>query len=248
MPSTAIERLESLLQGRKLDRTLTGTLPAPTARLLPTGVNALDRVLFGGWRAGELSEIVGQPSSGRTSVLVATMAAATGQGGVVGLVDACDRFDPRTAASAGVDLDRVLWIRGPVMSAEHHLRRRSDLIDRAIVRALRAFDLVIRAGGFTMAALDLSDVPAAPLRALPYTTWMRLAHANEGRDTVALLVGTGPIGKSAHGTSLRLAATTQWNGESRQARRFQGFVIRPSMVSARLTRTPDAADVLLSRA
>jgi len=134
------------------------------------------------------------------------------------------------------------------MSAERHLRRRSDLIDRAIVRALRAFDLVIRAGGFTMAALDLSDVPAAPLRALPYTTWMRLAHANEGRDTVALLVGTGPIGKSAHGTSLRLAATTQWNGESRQARRFQGFVIRPSMVSARLTRTPDAADVLLSRA
>jgi hypothetical protein len=167
--------------------------------------------------------------------LVATLAAATQQGGVVGLVDAFDRFDPRDAAHAGVDLDRLLWVRGPMVTIERHRSRATGGLDRAIVQALRAFDLIIRAGGFAVAALDVGDVPAGWLHGLPYTTWMRLAHANEGRDTVALLVGEGPTGKSARGTSLRLEASAAWTGDSRQARRFSGLVIRPTVVSASMT-------------
>ena len=70
------------------------------------------RVLGGGWRRGEVSEVVGVRSSGRTSVLVATLAAATSRGEVVALVDAFDRFDPGRPRPPVLDLDRVLWVRG----------------------------------------------------------------------------------------------------------------------------------------
>jgi RecA/RadA recombinase len=83
-----------------------------------TGLGALDAMLGGGWRRGEVSELIGARSTGRTSVLFATLAAATARGDVVGLVDALDRFDPASAAAAGVDLDRVLWVRGPTLTAE----------------------------------------------------------------------------------------------------------------------------------
>ena len=43
------------------------------------------------------------------------LAAATARGELVALVDALDMFDVESAAAAGVDLDRLLWIRGQVV-------------------------------------------------------------------------------------------------------------------------------------
>src|SRR5262249_37136681 len=160
---------------------------------LPSGVASVDRALGGGWRRGEVSELVGPRSSGRTSVLLSTLAEATSRGDVVGLVDAFDRFDPVSAGAMGVDLDRVLWVRGPALTVES---ARPDRLAEAVHRAIRAFDLIVRAGGFSVAALDVADVPPRYLRSLPWTTWLRLAHANEGRDTVCLLVRDTPNGTS----------------------------------------------------
>ena len=106
MASSAVFKLESLLEARRLDRTLARE-PASPPPVQSTGIARLDAVLDGGWRQGEVSEVVGPRSSGRTSLLVATMASATAGGGIVGLVDAVDRFDSAGAASAGVDLDRM---------------------------------------------------------------------------------------------------------------------------------------------
>src|SRR3954454_1292288 len=119
MSSAGLARLESLLHARKLDNTLTSAIArAEVAPAHPTGIAALDEALSGGWRQGELSEIVSARSTGRTSVLVASLAAATGRGGIVGLVDTFDRFDPLSASRAGVDLQRVLWVRGPALGIE----------------------------------------------------------------------------------------------------------------------------------
>ena len=74
-----------------------------------------------------------------------------------------------------------------------------------------------------MVALDVADVPARHLRALPWTTWLRLSHANEGRESVCLLVGESPMGKSPRGISVHLEAARRWTGASAQSRRFSGF-------------------------
>ncbi len=234
MVSLALERLESLLQTRRLDQTLHrhDLDPHEQTRRASTGVAELDAVLGGGWRRGEVSEIVGRRGSGRTSVLLATLASATRRGEVAALIDTVDRFDPGTAAEAGVVLERLLWIRGPAVTPE---AARPSLIDHAVGQGVRALDLVVRAGGFGLAVLDLADVSPRFLRALPLTTWLRLAHINEGRDTVCLLAGESPMGRSARGVSLALDATSQWTGLSPQSRRFAGLTIDARLAQARLT-------------
>ncbi|MBZ5509830.1 MAG: DNA recombination/repair protein RecA [Acidobacteriia bacterium] len=82
----------------------------PAAAMVRSGIEALD-ALTGGLPRGGLTEICGPASSGRTSVLLAVMAKMTAQGEVCALVDASDSFDPKSAFSAGVDLNRLLWVR-----------------------------------------------------------------------------------------------------------------------------------------
>ncbi len=243
MVSQAIQQIEGLLRARKLD----GTLARP--ELVPatasTGLAALDEALGGGWRRGELSELSGPATSGRTSVLIRTLAMATGRGEVVGLIDSLDRFDPALAAAAGVDVTRMLWVRGPSITAMPESSARgsgatgyartrivSD-IDAIVRRALRAADLVVRAGGFGVVALDFADVPLMAVRRVPATSWMRLAHANEGRDTVCLLLADAPMARSPRGWSVRLTARARWTGDSAQRRRLDGLDVHASVTSAR---------------
>ena len=114
-PAAARMALESLLRERKLDTTLTTALPLEWTggdACAPTGLPSLDAQLRGGVPRGQVSEIVGPRSSGRTSVLRALMATATRRGELVALIDTLDRFDPASAVAAGVDLARLLWVRG----------------------------------------------------------------------------------------------------------------------------------------
>jgi hypothetical protein len=221
MKSAAIHRLESLLLSGRHAGALARAWADPATRpSVTTGLPGLDGGLGGGWRLGEISEIVGARSSGRTTILLATLAAATARGEIVGIVDTWDRFDPVSAAAAGVDLDRVLWIRGPTLTVE---LARPAVLQQAVQRAVRAFDLVIRAGGFGIVVLDLAGAPPRALQALPFTTWMRLAHANEGRQTAGLILAERTLGRSARGACVELAPSSRWTGRSPQSRRFNGF-------------------------
>jgi hypothetical protein len=216
--------LESLLRARKLDVTLTsaeGVAPSPD-RLAPTGEAAIDALLGGGLRRGHLSEITGAASTGRSSVVVSALAAAADRGEAVGLVDACDTFDPASAAARGLALDRLLWVRPPVPPAAD------------ATSALKAFSLILQAGGFGLVVLDLADVPAAALRRLPSTTWMRIARIVEGRETAALLVGTERIARSSGGVTVALApAPARWRGAAPRARLFSGLVPAARAIGAR---------------
>jgi hypothetical protein len=218
MRSAALHRLEALLHTRKLAGTLAPT--SASGAMAPSGLPALDAQLGGGWPAGAISELVGPASAGRTGALVATLARAAADGSVVALVDTCDRFDPRSAADVGLDSDRLLWVRGAPITVEH---ARPDLLDRAVRQAVRAFDLILRAGGFAVVALDLADVPASALRRLPPATWLRLAHVVEGRPTAGLLSGGVPMGRSARGASVHAEARPIWTGSSPQSCRFEGL-------------------------
>ena len=111
-------RVEAVLQNR-IPRALT-----PPQRTVPeqisTGIAAVDAITDG-IPLGCLSEICGPSSSGRTSVLLAAMAEFMRRGGICTLIDASDAFDPQSAANAGVDLGRLLWVRcGKAFSPRRH--------------------------------------------------------------------------------------------------------------------------------
>src|SRR5688500_18977933 len=114
----ARESVEALLRERKLDRTLTSTLPDRLHEdaVAVLGTDALDRALSGGLARGHVSEVVGPASSGRTSVAWAALAAATQRGESVALIDTFDRFDPPTADACGIVLSKLLWVRGQAVS------------------------------------------------------------------------------------------------------------------------------------
>src|SRR3954463_9451273 len=197
--------LESLLRARQLDRTLTTAIPQADPRdeqaLAPSGISALDARLGGGFPRGQLSELVGARSSGRTSLLLQALAAATARGELVALVDALAIFDVESAAAAGVDLRRLLWIRGHVVTSQGLAR---ELNQRAIEQAIRAFTLVLQAGKVGLVGFDVAEAPAAALRRLPFTTWLRLQRMVEGSQTACLLIGSQPMARSSAGLTLEL--------------------------------------------
>jgi hypothetical protein len=83
----------------------------PKPEMLSTGVAAVDAITGGGLPRGCLSEICGSSSSGKTSLLLATIAAATRRAETCVLIDASDSFDPASGAAAGLDFSKFLWIR-----------------------------------------------------------------------------------------------------------------------------------------
>jgi hypothetical protein len=226
--------LESLLRARQLDRTLTTSLPQPDPRddaaLAPSGITPLDAQLGGGFPRGQLSELAGPRSSGRTSLLLRMIAAATARGELVALVDALDMFDVESAASAGVDLARLLWIRGHVVTNSGLCR---DLNQRAMEQAIRALTLVLQAGNFGLVVLDVAEAPADAVRRLPFTTWMRLQRIVEGSQTACLLVGGQPMARSAAGLTLQFGIGNQASGPRFGARLFDGLEMQARIVRAR---------------
>src|SRR5438132_10946276 len=77
--------------------------------VVPTGLEAIDRLLEGGLPRGKMTEIAGRGA--RFSVVMAALAAATSIGEAAALIDRGDGFDPQLGEAAGVDLGRMLWDR-----------------------------------------------------------------------------------------------------------------------------------------
>src|SRR6202158_3301366 len=111
---SAISKLAAVVPASRLD-----VRPAP--EMVSSGIPQLD-LLTGGLARGCLTEICGTASSGRTSVLLLALARATQRGEVCALVDASDAFDPASAAAAGMEMSRLLWVRceEKFPSRKHH--------------------------------------------------------------------------------------------------------------------------------
>ena len=227
MANNALAVLETALRERKLDRTLTTALPplerSDPAAFIPFDHAAMDAVLRGGLPRGQVSELAGPHSSGRTTLLLQLLGAATRGGEIAALVDTCDHLDVASASAAGIDLERLLWIRGE-----------AGPIDRLVDRALKALNLVLQAGGFGVVVLDLADVPPRVLKSLPFTTWLRVQRIVEGSDTACLLVGPEPLARSAGGLTVMCTGQTTWNVDAPvRARRFTGLETEVRVVSPR---------------
>jgi recombination protein RecA len=217
---------------------LAGVTPAsrlavrPSPERVSSGIREIDS-LTGGLPRGCLSEISGLASSGRTSVLLAALAAATRREEVCALVDTTDALDAASAAAAGIDPERLLWVR----CGETDLRPRlpdlgpqaSDLSPRTsdsrprtsnlrsdvrrptpevrIEQALRVTDLLLQSGGFGLVAIDLGDVPHAAARRMPLASWFRFQRTVEPTPTVLLVVAQAPCAQTCASLLIQLQSS-----------------------------------------
>src|SRR5271156_1609022 len=185
------------------DARLAGVTPAsqlavrPAPEMVSSGIAAMD-ALTGGLPRGCLTEVCGPASSGRTTLLLSALAAATRRGEFCVLVDASDALDPQSAAAAGVKLDRLLWVRCGESSPQ-----------KCLEQLLRATDLLLESGGFGLIALDLGDLPPETARRIPLTTWFRFRRAVEHTPTVLLAVERQSIAGSCSSLLIKLGPQGQ---------------------------------------
>ena len=239
----------------------------PTPEMVSSGIREIDE-LAGGLPRGCLSEICGPASSGRTSVLLSALAAATRRQEVCALVDTTDALDAASAAATGVELERLLWIRctrgsdfSPRTSdlrppaPQSEVRRltsearspRSEV--RSLEQALRVTDLLLQSGGFGLVAIDLGDVHDSAARRIPLASWFRFQRAVEPTATVLLVVAQAPCAQTCASLLIRLQAGGKPSALSYQlsaqeklgpahAQLLDGLQIEGELLRSRLQRKP----------
>ena len=161
---------------------------------VPTGIAPLD-ALTGGLPRGAISEIFGPPSSGRTSAMVSILAEATANDEVCALIDGNDAFDPKSAAAAGLDLERLLWVRC------HKLDQ-----------VLKSTDLLLQGGGFGRVVMDLTDLPLSHVQSIALASWFRFQRTIEKTPTALIVMSSEGTVKSAAALVLRMQARgAEWS-------------------------------------
>ena len=222
----AISSLAAVVPASRLDLRL-----AP--EMVSSGIPQLD-LLTGGIARGCLTEICGTASSGRTSVLLFALARATQRGEVCALVDASDAFDPASAAAAGMEMSRLLWVR---CGEKYPSRKHSSAARRAgcaktndscqgmpsgipqvaekkfgfsrwesqLGQMLKVTDLLLQSNGFGMIALDLGDVPVPSARRIPLASWFRFRRAIEHTPTALLVLEQQPIAGSCSSVLVKVS-------------------------------------------
>ena len=221
--------LESLLRARKLDVTLIWAAPGPGGaaadRLAATGLPDLDAALGGGLRRGQLSEIAGAPSSGRSTLAARALAAAVDprRGGRVNR-HLRHVWNPASAGPClGFNLSGLLWVRETGNP----------------LRALKAFSLVLQAGGFGLVHSQSRRCSATGVAPLPVSEpgCAPRAHRRRQRDRgdVRRRRAYRAQRRRGDGCARRegTRAAVEWAGSNARNRRLQGLTIRPRVISVR---------------
>ena len=136
-------------------------------------VPALDRLLCGGLPRGGFVELSGRRSCGRFSIGIAALASATSSGEAAALVDLGSHLDPQAAEAAGVELERLLWVR-----------------PEKLKDAVASAEMLLSAG-FPLVVLDLGLAPVRG-RFTPDAAWVRLERAARSRNAALLLARAVP--------------------------------------------------------
>jgi hypothetical protein len=196
---------------------------APGVHRIRTGLAPLDGLLEGGFPPGQLAELVGPRTSGRTRVLLGTLAEVTARGAWAALVDGMDGLDPASAAALGVRLDRLLWIR----------------CGTRLRVAWGAADLLVRSGGFGLVVVDLGDLPPWTLARTPAAVFVRLQRAVERAPSGLLIAAPRRVAGSLAAVAVGLTPRrTAWAAGGPGL--LEGFETEARLIRSR-TRAPGAA-------
>jgi hypothetical protein len=187
---------------------------------MTTGLAEVD-ALTGGLPRGAITEILGTASSGRTTLAFSILAAATARDEVCALVDATDSLDAPSAATAGVDLQQLLWVR----------------CGGNVGWALKAADLLLQSGGFGLVILDLGDIPTDQARRIQASWWHRFRRAVEKTPTVVVVIEREPNSRSASSLALEMKREEDsWTRAVRVAEQSDEYSIHATLVRGYVVR------------
>ncbi|MFN2411452.1 MAG: hypothetical protein ABR535_00135 [Pyrinomonadaceae bacterium] len=149
---------------------------------------------------GTIAEMVGGPSSGKTSVMLSLLSKLTRTGEICAVVDSSNRFDPCTAFLAGVELENLLWVR----------------CGGAIEKAFTAADYLVQAKGFGAVWLNLSGISTHALRLVPRTYWYRYRTRIKETPTLMLITAEEPMtGPASQSSFVFSRERIEWSGTGR---------------------------------
>jgi hypothetical protein len=170
------------------------------AEVIPSGNCEVDSFI-GGLPRGAMAEVFGPASSGRTSFMLSALAHATRHEEICALVDTNNVFDPKSAAQAEMNFERLLWIR-----CAHNLEH-----------AFKATDLLLQGGGFGVVMLDLGNVPAKSATRIISSWWYRFRRTLEATPTAMVVIAEESCVRSCATLGLELRGETcLWSSSNEQ--------------------------------
>jgi hypothetical protein len=163
---------------------------------LPTGIAPIDEAVQG-IPLHSLTEICGNgmASSGKTSVLTSLLA-HTSRKHFCALVDAGDSFDPSSGQTAGIHLQRLLWVRCG----------KSRVQLPPLEQAFKVADILLQSSGFGLIAVDLSAIPERIVRKVPLSSWFRFSRVIEKQPAALVFIAQEPHATSCAGLVLRVTS------------------------------------------
>lgn len=203
-----------------LERRWQGVVPhaiAPARPGRPTGIAELDALLGpAGVPSGQLTELFGARSSGKTTLAFAILAACTRTGALGAFIDPGGAFFAPAAAGAGIDMRRLIVVRA-----------------RGAAPARRALDALVRGGACSVVAVDCSEFPST----LQAHHCARLAAQAEKTGTALVIITEGGnMPAVASFASLRVCArglAPLWQAGSDAGGRLAGCAASIEIVKSR---------------
>lgn len=211
---------------------------APTEEIprLSSGIPALDGLLGGGWPRGRVCSVRTDAlfSTGRTSLAAHTVTAASRQGLLTAWIDGNASLDPASLRAGGADLERILWVRGPLSFGQ----------------SLTAAEEVLRAGGFEIlvvrtAARRRSFKPGRTRGESRTAAWIRLSRAVERGRSVLLALSDGAPDTIPGSVPLKVdASRSHWAGTTGLSSLLLGTGVRVEVEGAGADLEMVAAEML----
>jgi len=151
-------------------------------------------------------------------------------------VDASDGFDPAGAARAGVELDRLLWVRCNARKANARRQAPGQRFGRPTqaAQAWKATKILASSAAFEWIVLDLIGLAVNELREMQRSPWVGLRQAiAQGRTSVLVLASEHVTGSTAACTLRCKRRSAAWRGSRGPSVLLTGTSFEASLESRR---------------
>jgi hypothetical protein len=139
--------------------------------------------------------------------MLSMLGRATTHEEVCALIDTNDVFDPLSAANAGMNLERLLWVRcGAKMEY-----------------AFKATDLLLQGGGFGLIGLDIGDVPPRDAQRIISSWWHRFRRVVENTPTALIVLAQESCVRSCAALALELKTKEMIWSQPRKGLETEGY-------------------------